>query len=142
MADQTKRYASQWASQFYVCAELTRRGYLVSLPLGNAKFTDIHVETPGGMDFHIDVKGLMNKNNAWIVPHIKPVPNQFYVLVYLPPDLSYPWFYVGSSESLLKLMIENKKITLEKDLKWDEHWAGFYMKDIVSYKDRWDLLPK
>ena len=84
MADQTKKYASQWASQFFVCAELTRRGYLVSIPLGNAKFTDIHVETFEGKDFRIDVKGLKNKSNNFIFKRTEPSSNQFYVFVYLP----------------------------------------------------------
>ena len=38
-----KRYCVQWAAQFFVAAELTRRGYIVSFTLGNAPETDLHV---------------------------------------------------------------------------------------------------
>jgi hypothetical protein len=33
MASPSKRYQTRWAAQFYVAAELTRRGYLVALKL-------------------------------------------------------------------------------------------------------------
>ena len=115
---------------------------MVSITLGNAKYTDIHVETPEGNDFHVDVKGLLNKNNNWIVPNREPKPGRYYTLVYLPPDNSCPSFYIGSSEAFMKIMAEDKVMILAKGQKWDDNWAGFYMSSIESFKDRWDLLPK
>lgn len=56
------RYDIQWCAQFYVCAELTRREYLVALTLGNAQETDIFVSSPSGRNFRIDVKGQSTKN--------------------------------------------------------------------------------
>ncbi len=35
----TSRYHTQWAAQFYVAAELTRRGYFVILTLGKRPST-------------------------------------------------------------------------------------------------------
>jgi len=52
-----KKYFTQWASQFYVAAELVRRGYLVSLSFGNAPVVDLLVQSPKGILFTIDVKG-------------------------------------------------------------------------------------
>jgi len=40
------RHFSQWSSTFYAAAELTRRGYLVSMALGMAPKTDLLVESP------------------------------------------------------------------------------------------------
>ena len=57
MSRLSKRYQTQWAGQFYVAAELTRRGYLVSLTLGNAPVVDLLVVSPDGEHFGVDVKG-------------------------------------------------------------------------------------
>ena len=54
---QVKRYRTQWATQFYVAAELTRRGYLVSLTFGNAAVSDLLVSSPSGNNFTVDTKG-------------------------------------------------------------------------------------
>ena len=34
-------YHSEWAAQFFAAAELSRRGYTVTLTLGNARATDL-----------------------------------------------------------------------------------------------------
>jgi len=46
MSSQTRKYLPQWACQFYAAAELTRRGYLVSLTFGNAPVADLLVVNP------------------------------------------------------------------------------------------------
>jgi hypothetical protein len=58
MNPNSKRYKTQWAAQFYAAAELTRRGYLVSLTLGNAPVADLLAVSPSGKHFMVDVKGL------------------------------------------------------------------------------------
>jgi hypothetical protein len=142
LTPQEKRYQSQWASQFFVCAELTRRGYLVSIPLGNAKFTDIHVETLEGKDFRIDVKGLMNKSNNFIFKRVEPSAYKFFIFVYLPQDLTYPEFYILPSFDLMKLRDEFQAEVESKGRDWNDPMAGLYVRHIIGYKDRWDLLPK
>lgn len=141
MVDQRKKYASQWASQFFVCAELTRREYLVSIPLGNAKFTDIHVETNDGKDFRIDVKGLSNKENNFIFKRTEPSPIQFYIFVYLPPDLSSPEFYVLPSKELMKIRDSFQAEVESKGRDWNDPMAGVYIRHVVDYKNKWELLP-
>ena len=59
---QATRYKTQWATQFYAAAELTRRGYLVSLTFGNAAVSDLHVQSPDGVLFTVDVKGQSSRN--------------------------------------------------------------------------------
>jgi hypothetical protein len=62
---QKAKFSTQWSAQFYVAAELTRRGYLVSLTLGSARFADLLVVSPGGSRFEIDVKG-QSTRNFWV----------------------------------------------------------------------------
>lgn len=52
----SKRYQTQWAGQFYVAAELTRRGYIVSFTLGNAPTTDLLARVPEGEAFSVEVQ--------------------------------------------------------------------------------------
>ncbi len=66
MPSQSKKYQTQWTSQFYVAAELTRRGYLVSLTLGNAPKADLLVVSPNEKTFKVDVKGQRNKS-FWLI---------------------------------------------------------------------------
>lgn len=142
MSAQGKKYSSQWAAQFYVCAELSRRGYLVSIPLGNAKFTDIHVETESGHDFRIDVKSLINKGNNYIFKRIEPFKDKFYVLALLPPDSSAPSFFILPSKDLMAIRDDFQKEVETKGRNWNDPMAGVYIRHVEKYKDRWDLLPK
>ena len=51
MASQPKKYKTQWTAQFFVAAELTRRGYLVTFTLGNAKDVDLLAVSPKARNF-------------------------------------------------------------------------------------------
>ena len=46
--EMSERTKSQWSGQFFTAGELTRRGYWVSIPLGNAPSTDIIAVSPFG----------------------------------------------------------------------------------------------
>jgi hypothetical protein len=63
---QVNMYRTQWAAQFIAAAELTRRGCIVALKLGNAPATDLLVQSPGGRPFSVDVRGLAGRN-WWLV---------------------------------------------------------------------------
>lgn len=66
MSKQNLRYRTQWTSQFYAAAELTRRGYLVSLTFGNAPVSDLLVRSLDDNQFSVDVKGQSTKN-FWLI---------------------------------------------------------------------------
>jgi hypothetical protein len=61
MPAQSRKFQTQWTAQFLVAAELTSRGYLVNFSLGNAKFTDIQVETLRDNIFPWMLKGNQQK---------------------------------------------------------------------------------
>ncbi len=56
------KYQTQWAGQYGVAHELTRRGYLVSFTIGNAPKTDLICISPSGKDFSVQVKSLKSKS--------------------------------------------------------------------------------
>jgi hypothetical protein len=63
MANKVKRCSVQWAAQFFVAAELTRKGYIISFTLGNTSETDLHVSNIDlSTQFRVDVKGHSKKN--------------------------------------------------------------------------------
>ncbi|HKV53744.1 MAG TPA: hypothetical protein VJN94_03795 [Candidatus Binataceae bacterium] len=74
---------TQWAAQWLVASELSRRGYVVSFTSGNCTpAADLSVSTPDGRLFEVDVKGHMGKN-AWDVKRKHDRTTLYYVLVTL-----------------------------------------------------------
>lgn len=56
------------AGEFFVAAELAKRGYSVSLTMGNAKAVDLFAER-GGKAICIQVKALAHRRNVgWPLP--------------------------------------------------------------------------
>ena len=147
------RYQTQWAAQFFAAAELTRRGYLVSLTFGNAKFTDLMVETPSKHLFSVDVKGQSGKN-FWIIkpPASELEEDRYFILVYVPKDVNEaPIYSIIPSKYMseeLKQSQERTKQAEEKRGRPYKNWAPgmggleWSRPFIEEYKNRWDKLPK
>ena len=140
MANQVKKYQTQWAAQFYVAAELTRRGYLVSLTLGNAPVADLLVVSPNGEHFMVDVKGQARKN-FWLIKRRTPRDDLFYILVYLPKD-EHPKFFILSSHELMREREEYRKRIESKGGKYRDELGGINWSTALKYENRWDKLPQ
>ena len=152
---QNRKYQTQWASQFYAAAELTRRGYLVTLTFGNAKFTDLMVETPSGKVLFIDVKGHFGKN-WWIIRPPEPNENRYFILVYIPKNENEaPTYSIFSSIEMSEELERSKeeceqanKKRIEDGKKGFKEWApgmgGMAWSQPLKpdYKDRWDKFRK
>lgn len=142
MGTHSKRYQTQWATQFYVAAELTRRGYLVSLTLGNAPVADLLVVSPEQEQFMIDVKGQSTKN-FWLIQRRESQDGLFFVLVYLPKDYDEPpKFYILSSTELMREREEYKHHIESTSGKYDDKMGGINWKTAFDYENRWDTLPR
>jgi hypothetical protein len=142
MKKQRKHYLSQWAGQFFVAAELTKRGYLVSMPLGNANFVDLSVISPKGKLIAIDVKAQRSKA-FWIIsdPKVK-IEGMFYVLVFIGALKSNPEYFIIPSDICLKIKRKHSKHIIKGGGTWTEKVKGFNFSAAQPYKDKWDLLPK
>jgi hypothetical protein len=69
------------AGEFLVAGELARRGYPVSLTMGNAKSVDIYVESQKGV-LKIDAKAGRAKGN-WPISKEQVEQGVFYIFVHL-----------------------------------------------------------
>lgn len=153
MPAQTRKYRTQWASTFFAAGELTRRGYLVTITHGNARFVDLLVQSPDGQGFSIDVKGMSTRN--WI-PVKKPDQekgDQYYVLVYAQlnqKDKEAPRYFIMSSKEMLDEIkkdedntVQANKERCENGLQNFKGWAknGIPFKRAEYYEDKWATLP-
>src|ERR1035437_4822615 len=95
-------YNTQWAGQFFVADELTRRGYRVSFTLGNSPQTDLNVISPKGKSFRVEVKSQKSKN-FWIVKKHDLLEDHYYIFV-LVPATAPPEFHIMTCKDMLALM--------------------------------------
>lgn len=140
MSQQSKEYRTQWATQFYVTAELTCRGYFGSLTLGNASVADLLVVSPEGEHFMVDVKGQSTKK-FWLIQRREPTDDLFFVLVYLPKDYEPPIFCVLSCAELMKLREEYRERIISQGRTYRDELGGINWSTALEYEGRWDTLP-
>jgi len=136
---QGTRYRTQWAAQFYTAAELTRRGYLVSLTFGNAPVSDLLGRSPNGSQFTVDVKGQSTKN-FWLIQPRVPDPRHFFILVFLPKQNTPPQYFIISSDKLMCLREEYKQSALARG-KYRDDLGGINWSTALQYGGKWDTLP-
>jgi len=135
-----KGYYTQWAGQFYVAAELTRRRYIVGFTFGNAAHTDMLVRTQSGKQFAVEVKS-QQSHGFWIIARHELEADHFYVFVYLPkPEDGPPEFFVMTCADVQRLRQEYAD-RMTPGGKYRDDLGGFNWSDVLSFRDRWDLLP-
>ncbi len=83
------------SGEYYVAAELLRRGFSVGITMGNAKAIDILAEK-NDKQFIIQVKAIFKKKNVgWPMMKDKVMINHFYVFVNLNGDkMTEPEYYI------------------------------------------------
>jgi hypothetical protein len=134
------RYQTQWAAQFYVAAELTRRGYLTAMTFGNAPRSDLLVRSPHGQSFTVDVKG-QSTRNFWLVQRREADANHYFVLVYLPPHCQPPQFFVLSSGQLMEYRSEYEAASKARG-KYRDDLGGMNWATALPHRDQWDVFPR
>ncbi|MCX6032220.1 MAG: hypothetical protein NT169_23365 [Chloroflexi bacterium] len=139
MAGQRRSYQTQWAAQFFAAAELTRRGYLVALTLGNAQRADLLVESQTGEKFSVDVKGLKT-HNWWLVTERDDHPD-YYILVYVPKPGNPPEYFLLSGAEMATEMNLVRQSALAKGQVWTGRGSGIHWSTGAKYQDRWGVLP-
>lgn len=140
MPDQSRKYQTQWAAQFFAAAELTRRGNLVALTLGNAQEADLLVVSPGKKAYRVDVKGLKSQN-FWLIQRHDPQPDLFYILVLVPISLNCaPEYFILSSQEMNDEMNNLKAKTIADGKTWTGKGEGINWGQSLKYKNQWDKL--
>ena len=133
-----EKYHSQWAGQFYVAAELTRRGYCVAFTLGNAKRTDLIVTSPKNKCFRVEVKTQQTKN-FWLIGRHPVEEDHFYVLVYLPKN-STPEYHILTGREIQRMRQEYCDRMTPKG-NYRDDFGGFNWTTPLAHRDRWELIP-
>jgi hypothetical protein len=130
-AERRLGYFTQWAAQFFVGAELTRCGYVVSYPLGNAPVTDLQITSPTGDSFPVEVKGLKSAN-FWLVRKPDASRRRFYifVLVSAVEPFSAPRYFIMTAKELAAIHLDAPK------------GAGANFGPVKAYENAWRTLPR
>lgn len=140
------------AGEYFVAAELTRRGYVASLTGKNTKDIDILASNKdGSKTVAIQVKTSNNvKSNKWVMTaNVEKVfsDNLFYVLVNMNEG-QMPSYYIIPSTVVANKMHTEYQLWLETPGKnGQKHNATSIRKftfdseyEMSKYKDAWDLL--
>lgn len=138
---QQKIYQTQWASQFYAAAELTRRGYQVAFTLGNAKEVDLLVLTPEKKQIKVDVKG-QSTRNFWLVQRREEDPDLYFILVYIPPLEEPPQYFILSCAEMMTKRKEYEEHIKAKGGKYRDDMGGMNWKSTFEFENRWHILSK
>lgn len=106
------------AGEYYVAAELSRRGYLAAITLRNSDGIDILVSNQSGeRTFSIQVKTTQNKRK-WILGkkvEEDTAANKFYIFVNIPNELnSLPEYLIVRAKDLAKNIFEGHRNWLKE----------------------------
>ncbi len=148
------KYQTQWAGQYGVAHELTRRGYLVSFTIGNAPKTDLICTSPSGKDFSVQVKSLKSKNYFLYQESLLSVESDlYYVFVLVPeiqnnkPILSVEYYIMNNIQ--FRQTVEFEKLRLKKkEERLGKPYAKFspgIIYDTIKnsgFRDAWNNLPE
>ena len=142
-------YCIQWATQFYVAAELCRRKYVVTFTLGNAPRTDLQVSSSLNGEFTVEVKG-QSTHNFWLIKEDHDKSRKYYFLVYIPENHEkLVEFFIMTREEMMAERTKYQKHIEQSSGRYRDELGGFNWKTIYEkdkngrflYKDRWDKLP-
>ncbi|MCB9185576.1 MAG: ATP-binding protein [Flavobacteriales bacterium] len=89
------------SGEYFVAAELYRRGWLVGITVGNAKAVDILAEKDG-LNISIQVKAIYKRKNiGWPLMTEQIKDGCFYIFVNLNADkMAMPDYFIATSEEV------------------------------------------
>lgn len=132
----TSKNTSHLAGEFLVAGELSRRGYPVSITMGNAKSVDIYAGTQQGV-VEVDAKAGRGKGN-WPIGMSSIKEGVYYIFVYLQTEnkikknIAPEYFVVTGREILSESLITT----------WNDRQGITYSTlNTEDFKERWDKLP-
>jgi hypothetical protein len=136
------------SGEYFVAAELSRRGYVASISLKNTKGIDILVSSEDGTKTRaIQVKSSTDDNSSWILSKKAEDDyndNLFYVFVNLKSLQDRPDYYIVPSNIVAKYVKDTHAAWLSGSSKTgkpreDSSMRKFYDSDGI-FLEKWDLL--
>ena len=136
------------SGEYFVAAELSRRGYIASITLRNTKGVDVLCSNSDASNtVGIQVKTNSGSRRSWIL-HQKAedyfADNLFYVFVNLNNSQSHPDYFVVPSKDVAKYCKEGHASWLTTPAKKGQVHRDTTMRKFddlkEEYLNRWDLL--
>lgn len=120
------------SAEFFVAAELSRRGYNVTLTFGNTKSIDLLIEKDNST-IAIQVKGIQRKKSiCWNIKRTSIRENLIYVFVNLNADtLVEPEYFILTNEEI--------KIHL-KTVKSGRDYIDYNYLKRLDFEDNWGKI--
>lgn len=138
------------AGEFYVAAELSRRGYLASVTMGNTdRFDILASDLEGKRPITIQVKTTTKRGEGWILGHKDENPrggSSFYVFVKMAKGSERPQFHIVPSDILAHTISQSHKKWLntpgKKGQKHKDTTVRQFFDREGTYLEKWDLLKQ
>ena len=135
------------AGEYFVAAELSRRGYVASLTLRNTRGIDILASNRDATkSVGIQVKASQKTRATWILnkkAEADVAENLFYVFVWLPPASS-PTFYIVPRNVVAQYVRNDHRAWLatpgRNGQRHNDSDVRQFKDSQGQYRDRWDLL--
>jgi hypothetical protein len=134
--------------EFYVAAELSKRGYIAAVTVGNTdRFDILGSDIEGKKPFTIQVKTTIKVDQGWILSEKDEVPrgvNSFYVFVRIPETDGRPAFYIVPSKILSRTLSKGHQKWLKtpgkKGQKHNDTSIRQFWDHENAYLEKWDIL--
>lgn len=129
---------SHLAGEFLVAGELSRRGYPVSITMGNAKAIDIHADTMNRKEtIRIDAKATRSKT-SWPINKNSVDPGIFYIFVNLRSEEE-----IKKNTKPEYFIVIGTEIFSNNLIKPWKSMPGISYSSLKKedYEERWDKLP-
>ena len=145
------------SGEYFVAAELERRGFTAAVPMSNTKDFDIlAINRETQRQIAIQVKTNRGKGKQWILNKKSEElqgDNIYYVLISLN-ELEYPEYYIVESKLVAKSVTEGYKLWIQNDGKNGKHqetpmrkftfnsskYDNILCLKAEDFKDNWDKL--
>ncbi len=147
MASRIPGIMSGIAGEYFVAAELTRRGYIASLTLRNTRGVDILASNlDATKSVGIQVKAIQGRGKSWMLNQkieSDEATNLFFVFIRLN-NLDAPEYYIVPREDVSRFAAENHERWLatpgRKGQQHNDNPMRQFKDPNNKYLARWDLL--
>lgn len=144
---QALKYHMSIAGEYFVAAELQRRGFHASITLGNAKRVDVVTFTETG-DRAVKIEVKTTAQPKWVVGGFVPEAGEKpWVFVFLAsPHTAAPCFYVLTQSKLSEILGKNQRNYLKKfKARNGKEFSGrgvvkLSRSSILEYEGRWETI--
>ena len=135
------------AGEYFVAAELAKRGHIALITLRNTESVDILASnSQGARSVSIQVKTRSGKAHNWPL-NVKAEkissPNLFYVFVTLRGEREKPEYFIVPSVAVARTITESHAAWLKKPGRKGQAHKDTPIRQFrayESYRERWDLL--